>query len=263
MTTPPPTSAASPHPRGEELLYVLIPCLNEAEAVGTTVASVLCHTPRLPVAVRILLIDDGSTDGTRQRMEQLATDHTECSVIVNESTLGLGRSVLRAYDRLPEGCWVTVLPGDNELVFESIDNYMAVRDRYDVILGYLQNPVVRTLGRRLASFAFTKVINTLYGFPWRYVNGLKMYRLDAFKGIEAVSSGHAFMAELLAKAQLRDPRLRITEVPFVARGRARGESKAIRPGSVLKAVREVFRGVRAVSRYRDQVVRGTPGAAIS
>lgn len=239
-----------------ELLTVIIPCFNEEQGIVPTVEDILGHGATLPVDVEVLMIDDGSTDGTRRRMEELAAAHGNCRLIVNERNLGLGRSVVRAYEEVPAASWVTVLPGDNELAFASIGNFLAVRERYDLVLGYLQNPVIRTFRRRLASWVFLKVVSLLYGFPWRYLNGMKMYRVEVFKGLEIVSSGHAFMAEAIAKAQLRWPQVRIGEVAFAARGRARGASKAIRPASVLRAVRDVARGARSVARYREQVVRG-------
>lgn len=239
-----------------ELLYAIIPCFNEEEGIATTVGEILAHGRGLSVDVRVVMVDDGSTDGTRRVMEELTAAHDACTVLVNERNLGMGRSVIRAYDEIPAGSWVTVLPGDNELTFESIDNFLAVRDRYDLILGFLQNPVIRTFRRRFASWAFTRVVSLLYGFPWRYLNGLAMYRVEVFKDLDVVSTGHAYMAEAIAKAQLRWPQMRIGEVPFAARGRARGTSKAIRLVSVLQAVRDVARGARSVTRFRDQVVRG-------
>ena len=132
------------------------------------------------------MVDDGSTDGTRERMEELAAENEACLLALSTTeNLGMGRSVIRAYDQIPAGSWVTVLPGDNEFAFESIDSFLAVRDRYDLILGYMQNPVIRTFGRRFASWAFTRVVSTLYGFPWRYLNGMKMYRVEVFKGLES------------------------------------------------------------------------------
>ena len=243
-------------PESSETLCVLIPCFNEQAGVVPTTESILRHAATLPMPVRVFLIDDGSTDGTRERMQELCERHPECTLLANERNLGLGRSVLQAYEYIPAASWVTVLPGDNELVFESIDNLLALRHDHDVVLGYLQNPVVRTFMRRLASFAYGKIVKTLYGFPWRYLNGLKLYRIEVFLGLEIVSGGHAFVAELLAKAQLRTPHLRIGEAPFVARGRARGKSQAIRLRSVLRAMREVVRGARSVAKYREHVVRG-------
>jgi hypothetical protein len=176
---------------------------------------------------------------------------------VNVCNRGQGRSVLDSYAELEPGSWVTVLPGDNEFDFESILGFLELRDRHDLILGYFQNPVIRPFRRRLASAAFTWVANALYGFRFRYLNGMKLYRVDCFRGIEVVSSGHAFNAELLAKAVLRNPRLRIGQAPFLARGRAQGASKAFRPLAVLRALRDVVRGYRSVAAFRDQVIRGS------
>lgn len=242
-----------------EELHVLIPCLNEEATIRGAVLEVLAHAPKLPMPVRITMIDDGSTDRTRQIMEQLAEEHEVCEVIVNPRNLGLGRSVTNAYERIPDGAWVTVFPGDKELVFgASVDNFMAVRHEYDLILGYLQNTVVRTFTRRLASYAFSKVTATLYGFPWRYLNGLKMYKVEVFRGIEVVSGGHAYMAEMVAKAQLRRPDLRIGQAAFVSRGRKAGESRAFTSRSVSRAVREVYNGSRSVSEFRKEVVQNPP-----
>lgn len=238
-----------------ETLYVIVPCFNEEENIERTMRSILRHADTLDVQVRVLMIDDGSTDATRARMERVAAGDARCEVIANEQNLGMGRSVIQAWDRIPAGSWVSVMPGDGEFTFESVDNYLEVRDRYDLIIGYLQNPVIRSIGRRLASWAFTKVVATLYGFPWRYLNGLKMYRVEVFRGLPIVSSGHAFTAEMIAKAQLRRPQLRVGEVPFAARGRHAGASKAIRPRSILQALREVWVGARSVARYRDEMAR--------
>lgn len=242
--------------RESELLTVIIPCLNEQDAISNTVDDVLRVAGSLPLDVEVLLIDDGSTDDTRERMEEICARHPSCRMHVNPSNLGLGRSVLQAYERLPDDTWITVIPGDNEFLFESIESFVAIRHEHDVILGYLQNPVIRPLLRRMASQAFTFITNFLYGFSYRYLNGMKMYRAWAFKGIEVTSGGHAYVAELLAKAILRRPRLRIGEVPFAARGRATGTSKAVRPGSILRAVADVVKGKISVNRYRKRVISG-------
>lgn len=241
----------------EESLVVIIPCLNEEATVEAAVSEVLAHASDLSMPVRILLIDDGSQDGTRAIMERIAALHDACDVVVNERNLGLGRSITRAYSLIPDDAWVTVFPGDGEFVFgPSIDSFCKVRHDYDVILGYLQNPVVRTLSRRAASQAFTWIAATIYGFNWRYLNGMKLYRSWALKGIEVESSGHAYMAELIAKAQLRRPGLRIGEAPFVSRGRAMGASKAFTLRSIMRAFWELVVGLRSVASFREEVIRG-------
>ncbi|MBI5442363.1 MAG: glycosyltransferase family 2 protein [Deltaproteobacteria bacterium] len=242
-------------PAPSEFLTVLVACLNEAEMVDETVRDILRVGAGLPIDFEVLLIDDGSTDGTRDRMEAICAAESRCRMIVNERNMGLGRAVLSAYAYVRPGSWVTVMPGDAEILFESIHGYLRIRHDYDVILGYLQNPVIRTLTRRIASFVFSKAVHTLYGFPYRYLNGLKLYRVEAFQGIPVLSTGHAFSAELLAKAQLRNPMLRVGEAPFANRGRAGGGSKAFRLRSILHAVRDVALGYRSVARYREECIR--------
>lgn len=242
---------------GRETLTVLIPCLNEEVSVGETVRTVLDTAPSFDLDVAIHLIDDGSKDRTNERMRALCDAHPAISMHTNERRQGVGRCVLDAYDRLDPETWVTVIPGDNEFIFESIKNHLAVRHDYDVILGYFQNPVIRTLTRRQASEAFSKVARFLYGFSYRYLNGMKLYKVGVFHGIEVVSGGHAFNAELLAKALLRRPELRIGEVPFLARGRSAGQSRAFRPSSIWRAIWEVYRGYLSVQKYRVQVIRGS------
>jgi hypothetical protein len=100
-----------------------------------------------------------------------------------------------------------------------------------------------------------RTVQILYGFSFRYLNGMKLFRAHVFQGIDVEASGHAFNSELLAKAILRNPSLRIGETPFVARGRATGNSKAIRLSAVAQAVAEVGRGWRSVARFRDRVIR--------
>jgi glycosyltransferase involved in cell wall biosynthesis len=242
---------------GRETLTVLIPCLNEEATVGETVRTVLETAPSLDVDVALHLIDDGSQDRTDERMRELCDAHPNVTMHTNPHRQGVGRCVLDAYERLDPETWVTVVPGDNEIIFQSIANHLAVRREYDVILGYFQNPVIRTLTRRMASQSFSAITRLLYGFSYRYLNGLKLYKAGVFRGLEVVSGGHAFNAELLAKALLRRPELRIGEVPFLARGRSVGKSRAFRPSSIWRAVWEVYRGYLSVQKYRVQVIRGS------
>ena len=239
----------------DEFLCVLIPCLNEEPVVRRTVEEVLEHADALPMRLEVLMIDDGSTDRTREIMQELCAESPLCRMIAHDVNRGLGRCVVESYETIDDGAWVTVFPGDSEFVFaESIDNLLAARQGHDVVLGYLYNSVVRKLGRRVASTAFLKLTKTLYGFRWRALNGMKLYRVEAFRGIQTVSGGHAYVAELLAKAQLRCPELRIAEAAYISRGRPAGNSHAIKPKSVLRAMHETYKGARDVDRYRDEVV---------
>lgn len=236
-----------------ERLTVLIPCLNEERNLEATVRDIQAVVPDLDVDVEILMIDDGSTDGTERVMQELCDRYDNCRYRQNPENLGLGRTVLDTHEVVPPDTWLTIIPGDNEFIFESIRNHLAVRHEYDFILGYVQNQVIRPFRRRVASAAFRNVIKHLYGYDYRYLNGFLMYRAADVQGIEVVSGGHAFVPELLAKAQLRRPELRIGEVAFWERGRRHGASNAFKPGSVVRAIYDVGRGYSSVARFRQRV----------
>ena len=239
----------------DELLTIITPCMNEERLVGATIDEIMEVAPTLPVRLEVVMVDDGSTDGTRAEMERLCEKYPNVRMKVQEKNLGISRSVYDTVEELDPNSWVSCFPGDHEMVFQSIRGFLAIRDDYDLILGYLQNSVVRTIPRRVGSAAFTTVARGLYGFPWRYLNGIKLYRASTFSGIRIVSGGHAANAELIAKAQLRNPKLRIGEAPFVARGRSVGESKAFRPASVVEAVKATYMGYRSVVAFRHKHVR--------
>ena len=235
-------------------LTVIVPCKNEADNIERAIESIDGLIPSLDVEVHVLMVDDGSTDGTSAVMEKICEQRPHCRMLRQEINRGLGRTVLNSYHHIPEDHWVTVFPGDNELVFDSIRNLLAMRESHDLILGYLQNPVIRTVARRVASSLFSSVVRFVYGYPYRYLNGMKLYKAWIFKDIDVISTGHAFNAELLAKAILRNPHLRVGEAPFAARGRAAGETKAFRPTSILTAVRDVFWGYKSVCAYREKAI---------
>jgi glycosyltransferase involved in cell wall biosynthesis len=237
-----------------ELLTVIVPCFNEAPTVNETVSDVFGLAPELPINVEILLIDDGSTDNTRERILGLQAKHENVKILLNDRNLGLGRSLLKAYGQLPSTSWATVIPGDNEFRFESIQNFLPLRHEYDIIMGYLKNPVCRPLARRLASDIFTELGNLLYGFDFRYFNGMKLYRISAFQGLDIEATGHAFNPELIAKAMLRDPELSIGEAPFLTRGRKEGESNAFQLDAIFESALEFYRGFQSVRQYREKVI---------
>ncbi|MEM6677637.1 MAG: glycosyltransferase family 2 protein, partial [Pseudomonadota bacterium] len=92
-------------------LIVQIPCFNEAETLPATVADIPRSVPGFD-SVEILIIDDGSTDGTAEIARAAGVDH----VIRNPQNLGLARTFARGLrECLLRGADVIVnTDGDNQ-----------------------------------------------------------------------------------------------------------------------------------------------------
>lgn len=235
---------------------IAVPCFNEELGLEPTVADINALADRVPeMDVEIVMIDDASTDRTREIMERLCERFPRCRMRINPRNLGPGGSVMSLWDETDPDSWFSALPGDNEIVATSMLQHAAVRRDHDLVIGYLQNPIIRPLRRRIGSAVFGALVRTAYAFPFHYLNGPKLYRVWTFQGLDVVAGGHAFNAELMAKALLRRPELRIAEVPFTARGRAAGSSKAFTPRNILRAVREFYLGYRSVSSYRAEIIK--------
>ncbi len=110
--------------QADEMLTVIVPCFNEEQSIAQTVGSIARVAPELDLKVELLLVDDGSSDGTSGEMEKLCEQYPFCRMKINQKNLGLGRTVLSCYDQIPRHSWVTVIPGDNEFIFASVKNLL-------------------------------------------------------------------------------------------------------------------------------------------
>ena len=238
----------------ESTLYVVVPCHNDAQIIESVIDEAFAIVGRLSLSAEFLLMDNGSTDDTPTLLEGIARKHENAHFERLPEEVGLGSVVERAWERVPPGSWTTILPGDREFDFASIETFWNMRESYDVILGYPQNQVVRPVSRRIASHLFHTAARVAYGFPFRFLNGMKLYRRDAFYGLDVVSHGPIWSAELLAKAILRNPLLRIGEAPFVLLREGKPTREALPPHVLFSAFQEFLRGAASVSGFRNEII---------
>src|SRR6201996_7168421 len=96
--------------------WLVLPTYNEAANIEPFVAAVRAN---LPADARILIVDDGSPDGTGERADRLAERHPEVSVLHRREKEGLGPAYIAGFRRalasragagLPEGSRVSPHP---------------------------------------------------------------------------------------------------------------------------------------------------------
>ncbi len=129
------------------LLSVIIPVYNEARTIQETLRRVAAS----PVVGQIIVVDDGSTDGTRDRLPQDA--------ILQPKNLGKGAAVRSALPRVTQPL-VVVQDADLELFPEDLDRLRRpiLEGRADVVFGSRYRaapwhyPFVHTLGNRALTF---------------------------------------------------------------------------------------------------------------
>ena len=198
------------------------------------------------LGLEVLVIDDGSPDGTGELADRLAAELDGVEVLHRERKEGLGPAYLAGFRR--------VLAGDAELVIEidcdfshdpaDVPRLVEAAREADLVLGsrYVPGGRVENWGlvRRLVSAGGSLYARVVLGVGVRdLTGGFKCFRREVLETIDlgAVSSrGYAFQIEMTYRA-LRAG-FRVVEVPIVFADRKHGGSKMSR-GIVLEAIWKV------------------------
>ena len=231
-------------------ISVLVPVLNEEGNLRQTVERLLDALTITIEDFEIILVDDGSSDGTPALADALAREHSTVRVLHNARNMGLGYCYARGYKEASKAFFVYI-PGDNTWPHRSFVELFGNLGRADVVTSYALNPEVRPAGRRWLSCAYTRLLNVLFGRSLRYFNGLTIYPVEFLRREPATTFGFGFQAEVLLKALFSG--LSYIEVGLPIDERTAGGSKAISArnfASVASTVSRLWLDLIVLRRWR-------------
>jgi dolichol-phosphate mannosyltransferase len=215
--------------------WLVLPTYNEAENVEAIVDAAHDVLRRAaPEGFRILVVDDGSPDGTGRLADALAQRHAEVEVLHRPGKGGLGPAYLAGFAAALEGSAGYVMEMDSDFSHDPEDLARllgAARGGADVALGsrYVPGGGVEqwTRTRRAVSRGGCRYAQALLGLGVRdLTGGFKCFRREVLEAIDLPSvrsQGYAFQVELTYRAMRRG--FRVVEVPIVFHERREGASK--------------------------------------
>jgi len=222
-------------------LSAVVPVYNEEATIATVVRKLLA----VPCLLEIIIVDDGSTDGTEQRARELAATHPQVRFVRHERNSGK-TAALKTGLALTTGQIVIVQ--DADLEYDPTEIYGVIRPilegHADVVYGsrFLVRRAARVLYfyHYLANKLLTYLSNTLTNLNMTDIEtGYKAFRGDIIRNMVIVSSGFGFEVEVTAKiAKLK---VAIYEVPISYYGRTYDEGKKIGLMDGIEALWLVFR----------------------
>ena len=222
----------------EPSLSIVVPAYNEAENILATLDNVTRAIAPLGMRHEILVIDDGSSDGTAALVSGRLLQFPNVKVLINERNMGFGWTYRRGVDAAAMNS-VVMVHGDNAWGAETLRDLFRRTGESDVIIGYTRDMWrTRSWGRTLISKTFTLLLNLITGRSLHYYNGLQIHPAAVLKSMRIESTGYGFQPEVLIKS-LRVSKT-FVEVPMDLIDREKGESKAFR----LKNIVDVLRTVR-------------------
>ena len=242
-------------------LSIVLPCLDEAERLPGTLAAYLAHFPPGRAEVELVVVDDGSTDGTTAIADQIAAADPRVRVLRTTRHHGKGYAV-RTGIRAAQGELVVFTDADGSYGPEQLERVVAALDRAPVAIGARLGSRAGAGSplRRLASRVFNRVMRLLLGLPFHDTQcGLKGFRRGAAEATfrRARVDGFAFDAEALWIAR----RLGIEVVEVPVRAEERQGSRVRLGGDAPRMVADVWKVRRAAARgvYDETPVRDPAG----
>lgn len=214
-------------------VWLILPTYDEAENIERIVAAALPQLAATGLAHRILVVDDGSPDGTGAIADRLAAEHAEVEVLHRTSKDGIGPAYLAGFARALAGGADLVMEMDSDFSHDPADipRLVAAAGGADLVLGsrYVDGGGVTDwgLGRRLISRGGSLYARLLLGVPIRdLTGGFKCFRRAVLEALDLSgvgTDGYGFQIEVTYRA-LRAG-FRVEEIPILFRDRRVGASK--------------------------------------
>ena len=223
------------------LLTIIVPALNEEKRLALSVQEALKAASGSGTHCEVIIVDDGSTDGTGEVAARLASEDHRLRVIRNPRNLGLG-GAYKVGLAAANGTYVTWVPADVSHPAEGlIPAYKAIGEA-DMIVPRPTNPEARGRLRRMLSNLYTSIINWGTGFNVPYYNGLSVHRVDLLRSIYVKTDGFGFQAEAIAKLLFLGSTYKVVDTYITER--QVGPTKAFRIKNVLAVARTLARILR-------------------
>ncbi len=221
---------------------IVIPALNEEEALRHLLPEVLSHMVRW-----IIVVDNGSTDATASVAQAAG------AIVVSEPVPGYGRACWRGFQTaLQLGAEIIIfMDGDGSDNPIDLPKMLApiLTGHADLVIGsrvgaYAEAGAV-PLQARLGNWLISRLLNYLYGTNIHDIGSFRAIRRDVLEALQMRERTFGWPVEMLVKAARAH--YRIVEVPLHYRRRSHGHSKVA--GTVIGSVKAAYVMLRTMLRY--------------
>jgi glycosyltransferase involved in cell wall biosynthesis len=199
-------------PPSTPTVSVVIPCFNEVGTLRELTARVLAEFDALNVPVELIYIDDGSTDGSRDLLRQLAAAEHRVRLILFRRNCGKS-AALDAGFRAVRGQLVLMLDADLQDDPKEIPRFLEALQRVDMVVGWKEkrlDPISKTLPSKL----FNGTVRKLTGVKLHDMNcGFKGFRRAVVDELNVYGELHRYLPVLANARGFTIEELAVTHHP--------------------------------------------------
>lgn len=216
---------------------IIVTALNEEKNIFNAINNTLMAFKDFNILGEIIVINDGSTDGTGSVVQSSFVDNKDIHTVTHDKPHGVGASFWEGVDNA-RGEVVAWLPGDNQTDPWEVLRYFSLLDHVDIVIPFIYDTKVRSLARRMLSSMYRSIINTTFSTNFNYTNGSILYRKLIFDRLTYRSSSFFFQTDILIR--LSKMGCMFAEVPFRLGIREHGVSKAVSFPSLISVIKGYF-----------------------
>lgn len=224
--------------KGNLSLSIFFPCYNEAAAIGPLIHKTIEYIRTLTNDAEIIIVDDGSTDGTSVTSDNLAEQYAIVKVIHHKTNLGYGGALQSGF-RAATKELVFYTDGDGQFDVTELSNILPLIAQYDIVSCYRlkrQEGIIR----RINAWCWTWLVCRVFNMKIKDIDcAFKLFKRKIFDNIQMCSMGALIDTEILARATKKG--YSVTQTGVHHYPRTAGKSTGANPAVILRAFKELFK----------------------
>jgi glycosyltransferase involved in cell wall biosynthesis len=241
-------------------LSLVFPVFDEERNLGALLDQALDLAPRLAPDFEIVVVDDGSRDGSARIAEERRLAEPRVRLIRHPSNRGYG-AALRSGLREAQGELVFFSDADLQFDLEELATLLAHARDFDIVAGH-REPRRDPWGRRAMAAVWGALVRRLFDVRVRDIDcAFKVFRRHVLEAIPIASVGAFVNTEILVRAAQAG--FRIHQVPVSHRRRRFGRQTGARPRVIVRALVELATLYRELRRPLGRTALGPDRSAIA
>ncbi len=212
-----------------KLLSVVIPARDEEGCIVSTVEHLHLELNLNAIAHEIIVVDDGSTDTTWEKLQELQTHISALRPVQNDGRNGFGRAIIYGLDQIKGDAVVIMMADESDDSRDAVRYWKLLNEGWDAVFGsrfikgggVIDYPWFKLKVNRLANFFIRMMFHTSLNDT---TNAFKAYRASVIEGCRPLLSPHFNLTvELPLKTIVRG--YSWTVIPITWRNRRSGVPK--------------------------------------
>lgn len=224
-------------------------CYNEAENIATTINKANVVLTTLNVEYELLIIDDGSSDGSQEIIKESIKNIPQAQLICHPVNRGIGEALHTFYSNAKNEN-VVYTPGDGQFDYEELFLVPEFKQGYFVSFYRIENTTY-SLFRNILTLVNKRINGWLLGLTLRDVNWVKIYKNNDLKQLNLEIRSSLVESEISAKLFFLGRKIIEIESKYLPR--LHGQSKGASWNILKKAISDTFTLIWVINRFKKSV----------